>query len=429
MTYTTIPHPITTRIFWPLLVTVAVTAILTVGCAAPPHRADSPIQSNRQTAGADTLHKAYLLQLSQEWSSAWDHYRNKNYRNAIPPFWKVVELDTIQRFKNVYTLLSDAYAQLNKPDSAELVMALGIQEYPDNAHMHRTFAFYLARRVNVEAAIREYEITVKIDSTRKDDWKVLGQLYVKASRIDDAISAYETVIRLDRADQESHQVLSSLYRTRGNEQAAINQMEAVKKLDPDNAENLFRLGKAYFEQANYGQAIVNFQLLLKVTPQNLVGLEYLGASQQNNREINNALATYQKLLTLQPNNKKVMTDVAACYIELGKFQTAKNFTDKALTIDSTYGLAHIVRGEVFEAAAEACITRLGKRIPEFDDKLVFEMAYKEYKKAALDSQFQDLANERLNNIQDFIPTKEDLFFNKGKTRPVDACYDWIFQLQ
>lgn len=410
-----------------LLITIFVgSLILVFGCAPTAQQTAPQISPEREKAIKDSLNKAYIFQLSKHWSTAWEYYKNKTYRSAVKPFWKVIELDTIQRFKNVYSLLSDSYVQLNNPDSAQIVLEMGIKEYPDNAHLHRTLAYYLAGRGLDDEAIEEYETTVEIDSTKVNDWKALGNLYIKNDRIDDAIRAYEIIVDMDPQDHESQQTLSSLYRSTGNEDAAIDRMEEVKKLDPNNTENLYALGRAYFKNNKYNDAIANFELLLKIKPEDTAALEYFGSSQQNNGDFNGAIATYQKILKIQPDNKKVMTDIATCYKELGRYQTARSYVDRALRVDPKYGMARIVRGEIYEATAEYCMSKRGKQLPVFDDKLVFDLAYKEYQKATQDLQFKDLATQKMNYVKDFTPTKEDLFFHKGQTKPEDECYSWIY---
>jgi tetratricopeptide (TPR) repeat protein len=119
--------------------------------------------------------------------------------------------------------------------------------------------------------------------------------------------------------------------------------------------------------------------------------------------------------------------MATCYKELEQFQTGWETARRALRIDPQYGLARIVIGEIYEAQAEKCYTTRGKKGPEFDDKLVYDRAYKEYEQAATDLQFKDLAQRKMNYVKEFRPSKEDLFFHKGQTKPKDSCYDWIFR--
>ncbi len=401
--------------------------IFSFNCAPTTQKVSQEVNIARQKAIQDSLRKAYEYELNKAWSTAYEHYKNKNYRSAIKPFWTVIELDTIDRFKDKYSLLSDAYIKLNNPDSAQIVLEQGVKAYAENAFLHRTLAYFLDGRGQTEDAIHEYQKATEIDPSKVTDWKALGNLYIKNDQLEQAIKALEKVVELDPKDQDSQRALSRLYKSTGNVDAAIQRMEEVKKLDPNNIENLFSLGREYFNNGDYDKAVVNLELLLKLKPDDATAMEYLGNALQNREDYRRAINVYNEIMKLQPQNKKILCDMATSYRELGQFQTARNYARQALGIDSKYGLAHIVIGEIYESQTEKCYTARGKKLPEFDDKLVYDLAYQEYQKAAQDIQFKDTAERKMTYINDFRPTKEDLFFHKGQTRPKDPCYDWIYR--
>jgi len=401
--------------------------IFIFGCAPTTQKVSSEVETARQKAIQDSLRKVYEYELNKAWSTAYEYYKNKTYRSCINPFWKVIELDTIDRFKDKYSLLSDAYVKLNNPDSAQIVLELGIQAYPENAHLHRTLAYFLDGRGQTEDAIREYEQATELDASMVNDWKALGNLYIKNDQLEEATRAFEKVIELDPKDQDAQRTLSRLYKSSGDADAAIQRMEKVKELDPNNTENLFQLGREYFNINDYDNAIVNFEQLLKLKPEDAMAIEYLGNSLQNKGSYKRAIVVYNDAIKIQPQNKKIFCEIATCYKELGQFQTGRSYARRALGIDPKYGLADIVIGEIYEAQAEKCYTARGKKLPEFDDKLVYDLAYSHYQKAAKDIQFKDMAERRINYVKDFRPTKEDLFFHKGQTKPKDPCYDWIYK--
>lgn len=414
--------------FFIFLIIVALSAIFIFifSCAPTTQQVAPEIETARQRAIQDSLRKAYEHELNKAWSTAYEHYKNKNYPSSIKPFWQVIEMDTIDRFKDKYSLLSDAYIKLNNPDSAQIVLEMGVRVYPENAHLHRTLAYFLDGRGLTEEAIKEYEKATEIDPSKVSDWKALGNLYIKNDQRDEATKAFEKVVELDPKDQDAQRALSILYKASGDADAAIQRMEEVKKLDPNNTENLYNLGKEYFNNGDYDNAIVNFEQLLKLKSDDASAMEYLGNALQNKGNYRRAINVYNEILKLQPQNKKILCDMATSYKELGQFSTGRTQARRALQIDPNYGLAHIVIGEIYEAQAEKCYTARGKKLPEFDDKLVYDLAYKEYVEAAKDLQFKDLAERKINYVKDFRPTKEDLFFHKGQTRPKDSCYDWIF---
>jgi len=415
-----------------LLIILAISAlvasiIFVFGCAPVTQQISPEVESARQKAIQDSLQKVYIFELQKAWSTAYEYYKNKTYRSSINPFWKVIEIDTIDRFKDKFSLLSDAYTQLNVPDSAQLVLELGVQEYPKNAYLRRTLGYFYDGRGRVEDAIQEYENATRIDGGQVTDWKALGNLYIKNNQIDDAIKAFEQLTILDPQDQDAQRTLSRLYKSTGDSEAAVKRMEEVKKLDPKNIENLFNLGREYFNSGDYDKAIVNFEQLLQIKPGDVAAMEFLGNALQNKASYTRAINIYKEIIKINPDNKKILTDIATSYKELGRFDEARSNARRALQIDATYGLAYIVIGEIYEAAAEKCYTARGKKSPDFDDKLIYDLAFKQYERATSDLQFKDMAVRRMNYINDFRPTKEDLFFNKNKTKPEDPCYNWIYR--
>jgi len=401
--------------------------ILSFNCAPTAQQVSPEVESARQKAIQDSLRKIYEHELNKAWSTAYEYYKNKTYLSAINPFWKVIELDTIDRFKDKYSLLSDAYIKLNNPDSAQIVLEMGVEEYPNNAHLHRTLGYFLDGRGLTEDAIQQYEKAVEIDPDKLTDWKALANLYIKNDQVEEATGAFKKVVELDPEDQDAQTALSRLYKSSGDVDAAIQQWEELKKLDPNNTENLFNLGREYFNIGDYDNAIVNLEQMLKLKPEDTKALEFFGNALQNKGNYRRAINVYSEIMKLQPENKKILCDIATCYKELGQFQTGRETARRAIRIDSKYGLAYIVIGEIYEAQAEKCYTARGKKSPDFDDKLVYAKAYQEYEKAAQDLQFKDLAQRKMNYVKDFRPTKEDEFFHKGQKKPNDSCYDWIYR--
>lgn len=406
-------------------IALATSLVFIFGCVPPAGKEGPQINEARQKAVQDSLQRIYDRKMALYASTGFEYYKNKMYRNCIKPLWKIVELDTAQRYKRTITYLSDAYIKLNNADSAQIALEIGTQKFPKNAYLHRNLGYIYGSRGMIEEAISEYEKALAINDTTASDWKQVANLYIRNDQQDEAINAYKKVVGLNPKDQEAQKTLSQLYKSTGDADAAIQGMEEVKKLDPQNVENLFSLGKEYFNIEDFDNAIVNFNALLNLKPGDISALSYLGASYSNSGQCNKAIAAYKKAIDIQPDNKKLHTDVATCYKELGKFSTARNYANKALRIDSKFGLANIVRGEIYEAAVEECMADRGKDAPEFDDKLVFELAYKEYKKATNDLQYKDMAAGKMRYVKDFIPKKEDRFFHKHTQAKLN-CYKWIY---
>ena len=391
----------------------------------PPQPKEEAISPERQKAIRDSLHKVWEYELLKQMSTGTEYHKNKIWRRAIKPFWKVAELDTAKRFPTLYTKLAECYLNLDPPvpDSAEVVYRAGIKVYPDQPHLHRSLAWLLTGKGEVEEAIAEYQKAVELDPEYADDYLRLGNLLIKNDQPEDAIPIFEKRVQMVPDDNESLKVLSQLYGVVGDESARVEALENTLKQDPTNSEIMFNLGQIYFKQNEFAKAVEKFDMYLAIKPDDVYALEFFGNAQQNLGKFQQAIRTYEKIVAIDAQQKKIFCEMATCYKELNKFSIARNYADKALKIDSNYGLAYIVRGEIYEACADACAK--GRQL-KFDDKLVYELAYKEYQKAKKEPGYAGLASRRMEYVQPSMPTKGDRFMHQGQTKSKLDCHKWIY---
>ncbi|MFQ6112916.1 MAG: tetratricopeptide repeat protein [bacterium] len=382
-------------------------------------------KKNNEQADLESQRKAYEFEMTKFWSFGFENYKNKQFADATKHFWKVAKMDTIKKFPRVYRYLGDSYFQLQKPDSAQIVFEMGIKKYPDDSHLHRMVGYILAQKELTDEAISEYETVVQIDSESVRDWKQLAALYAKVDRYDDAISAYERVLKLDPDDEEAHNNVSALYAATGQSEKAREAKERIRKQEPENAQVRYELGVIYFNQNEYEKSLERFKEFLALSPDDLTAMEYVGSAYQRLERYREAIAEFRKILNIAPNKKKVMAEISRCYRGLNNFPVARTYARKALAIDNSYGLAWIALGEVYEASAEYCVSQKGGKI-EYNDKLVYELAYQQYRKALRDLEYRNEAERHINYLQGVLPTTEDKFMHKDQTKAEGECYNWIY---
>lgn len=412
-----------------LLSSALLLGAMSMGCQSK--GAASKVQTDDSEAMAakrDSLMQVYKRKLMITWSLGFENYKNKQYQDATKHFWRIVEMDTINLFPDVYGLLQDAYFKLGKADSAEMVVRMGVEKRPQDVGLRRVLAYIEAAKGNIDEAIKGYEFVVEHEPESLDDWRRLADLYVRSDRLEEAIQAYEKIVELDPEDQKAQEAIAALYRATGQAERAVEQKEKILATDPTNTKLMFELGETYFRMGEYNKAIEKFQMLLQRIPDDAEALEYLGNSYQNIENYQSAINTYQKLLKLEISDnkrKKILAELARCYKELGQWTVARRYARRSLNMDPKFGLALIAMGEIYEAAAEKCVSEREDGKPSFDDKLVYEMAANYYRRARQDLAFREEAERRLSYVEVLVPTQEDRFFHKGKTKPTDPCYSWI----
>ncbi len=386
--------------------------------------ASNAIAQENGNSEAEMDQKKYMFELAKNWSFGYENYKNKQYDRAAKYFWIVAKLDTIDKFPRVYSLLGDSYFKLEKPDSAQIVFEMGVEKYPESAHLHRMIGFLKAQREQIDEAIEEYEKVIELEPDSKDDWRQLASLYAKAARDDEAIEAYDKVLEMDPADVESREIQAALLGRTGDIEGLIQKKEEVRTQDPDNSRIRFELGELYYREQQYEKAIDVLKELLALSAEDVAAMEYMANSYRSLEKHDKAIEYFKKILDIQPQNKRVMCEISRSYREIGHFQSARTYANKALAVDGKYGFGWIALGEAYEGSAEKCGEAKGGSV-DWDDKLVYELARQHYRRAFQDLGFRQEAERKISFLAGALPTKEDVFMHRTDKRPTSDCYSWI----
>ena len=397
-----------------------------MGCSTAPKISPEEIaaQQAREKARQDSIRR---FEVAKNWSLGHENYKNKEYDRVARYFWKVIELDKEKRFKDVYSLLGQTYFELGKIDSAEMVYKKGVEVFPNNVHLNRSLAYISINKGDDMNAIKYYEKVVELEPESLADWKQLAPLYAKNDMVDKAIAAYQKIIELDPNDADARNVLTALLRETGNEEAALEQMEAALAKNPQNTQLLFDLGRVYTRMREWDKAAEKYEALLKIDPKDLVVREDLAKIYQRSEQYRKAIAEYKNILKLDPKNARAMASIANNYLLLGQLRTAKQYARRAMKLDRAYGFPYIVLGRVYEKAVEECKKKAGRERDNFDDKLIYKIAYDTFKKAQSDIEVRQEALARMQSLELVIPKQEDYFMHKGKKKATDPCYTWVYQ--
>lgn len=373
--------------------------------------------------------KKYEFELMKSWSFGYENYKNKEYEGAQKHFWRVAQLDTIGKFsERTYRYLGNSYLNAGDPDSAQVVFELGSQKYPDDAYLHRMIGYLLANRGQLEEAAQQYEHVVSIEPEAVDDLMQLANLYSRLDQDDDAIAAYDKILALAPDNFEAQEKKTALIARTGDIDALIDEEEKIRKANLQNSQVRFDLGKLYFDRSDDGDyqlSIERFQEFLTLVPNDLAAMEFVADAYRRLDQIRNAVQQYQAILAVQPQNKKIIAAISSCYKDMGRFSRARTYAKKAIALDNAYGLGWIAVGQAYEAAAERCVNQKDGKV-DFDDKLVYELAAIQYRKALKDLEFRQEAERHLNFLVAVLPTKEDKFMHKNQTKATGECYQWIY---
>ncbi len=380
-----------------------------------------------QNTKEDSLAKAkYEREFLIAVSTGNEHHKNKNYKDAIKPLKKAAAMDTSGRYPSIFTQLADSYIKLDQPDSALKVYQQGLERYPENAYFYRSLGWLYTAKQEIPEAIDAYLNAIKYDGETLSDYQNVGPLLLSQDRLDEALEVYQKWAEMEPQNPKVQETIATIMSQQGFDTLdIIKQKEIALENNPNDTGLMFELGRDYFKEQMYEEAIEKFNMLLAKNPDDAEALEYKGSALQNEGRFQDAIKAYEKVLALRPENVKVMCEMATCYRELGNFRKAMSVAQEAIRTDPAFGLSYIVKGEIYEAVADACVAKREKRVTNIHDKLVYQKAYDSYQQATSDLQYADRARSRMNYIKPETPTKEDLFLHPDVKEPSLDCYTWL----
>ena len=411
-------------VFVSVLVLLSLASYLNfMGCAGGQPKELTPEQKQ---AIRDSLLNVQKRALALKWSLGYEPYKQGDYAKAKRYFRQVAELDTTGIYgKILYQLLGDCYVRLNVPDSAEWAYQTGVARLPDNPYFYRALGYIYRIGGRTDEAIQMYETLTMLEPDSATHYATLGELYVNLDDVDTAIENLNTAVQLNPNDIKSQEILSNLLSSIGDIDQVITTQESLVENEPSNMKYRLDLAQSYHKAGYFEKAIDELNLVEENDPGNIIALELLGDAYQQIEQYSNAVTVYQKILTSDPEDKKNMCNLAICQTYLGRFTTAMGQVRNALRLDSNYGLAYLTRGMIYETAAERCVDNKPEGKIEFDDKLVYKLAYDEFQKARRDLQWKSDAERRASYVHPYLPTRSDYFMNDERKTPRGSCYDWI----
>jgi tetratricopeptide (TPR) repeat protein len=421
-----------------LLVVLAATALIIwgyFGCAPPPPT-EPTLTPEQQKAIADSLQKVHDIELAKAYSYAFENYKTARmtenpkhkeiyYRDAVKYFWKMIGLDTESKY-NIYGRLSDCYTQLEEPDSAMMVLEMGLAKFPKDTYLNQILGYIYKAKGDNQKALDFYLVALNNEPENQDFLKAVGELYQKLNRVEDAITTYRKYLTLNPDDRSIQEKVTYLVRKTSSPEQYIAELLSYLQNYPDDVSKRYDLAVTYLEGGENDLAVTQLQEVLKRDSLNIRAWEKIANAYENLKRYADAIKAYDKILSADASRKDIICSEVLDYIELNDYPHARQKSQSALALDRSYGKAWVVMGRIYMASADACSR--GKQL-NYSDKLTYLVAFGLFKRAKEvgDYTARDEADRLTTYLSGslLIPQKEDWFLNKKELRPKGDCYSWI----
>ena len=220
----------------------------------------------------------------------------------------------------------------------------------------KALAHYIVAVVNdlngdTQAAMGEYQKSVKLDQHQPLPHLRLGAYYARLGRLEEAVSQLKTAIKLQPNASQSHYLLALIYSSQKKYDSAAGEYEAILKLasdnNPTNVDIHAYLAQLYYALHKNLQALQELNQILQFQPKNVSALYLLGSVYLDLNEREKSKAEFRKILALEPDHDGALNSLAYMYAEDGvNLDEALKMARRAIELDPSSGAYYDTLGWV-----------------------------------------------------------------------------------
>ena len=157
-----------------------------------------------------------------------------------------------------------------------------------------------------------------------------------------------------------HYVRSQLLADKGDTEAALAELQNAAKADPSLSVVHSAAGDIYRKQGNNELAAKSYDIACKANPYSFsphykLGVTYqaLADAAQTAQKVQEylrlAVRTYLRAITIRSDDFDANTNLAACYLQLGKYDLAAKYAQEAVNINPKSAQAHSNLGIIYDS--------------------------------------------------------------------------------
>ncbi len=379
-----------------------------------------------EKARKDSVRKANSRYCMKHLSFATEYYKNKAYADALFNYKKLFEYECVDEAmaKNVYVYMGNCYRELESIDSAIIFYDEGLAIIPGDKYLWDSKLHALGVMGDDEAVLQ----TKIAKYAQFPEDAVLGMElandYLAAGMYDEAKSLADALLVNDPDNKDLVFIKREAVESTGGDVIGILEEEYEK--NPANISNATDLGRELLAVGETNRAINIFEGILKESPGMTNVMKTLVQAYGEIGKTKDVITILKKLNTANPEDVRIYFDMTEAYIADGQLKSAMTWAGKGIKMDSDNGQAYANRAAVYEAVGVEC----SGAVPDFDDKLVFMMAYEDYTTAKAKG-YGKVRNKIEFLKEARIPQSGDWFFNTdgyvkaGKAKPKKECYKWL----
>ena len=389
-------------------------------CAPPP-----PTEPEKKTLSEEEK-KKLEWDCSIALSNGWEYYKNREYESSIRNYKRLVDLGCGEEYATeVYLYFGRAYNELGNLDSAVWAFQQGLRYLPEDKNLLENIAYIMHKRGDTEREINYYYRLVEVGPENTAALSSLADLLKGEERYDDLI---DILNRWLAVEPENARVQSELIQT--FTAAGKDPLQFIRdrwKNNPGNAQWGIDYARKLIEKMDYAMAYRELEKVIELHPGSREAHHVLADAALDEGDMDRAIAALLGLFELNRTDAQAAQDLSQAYLRKGDFAAALKWAETGVLTSNESGVAYYTRANVYYTAAEECAADRASGVSNFQDKLVFLMAYEDYGVAV--AKGFGRGRTRADFLEkNLIPTKGDWFLQQADIRvfkPQGNCHNWI----
>lgn len=235
------------------------------------------------------------------------------------------------------------YKDIGDLDNAVKAVEKALEKHKEPSG-HNLLGFLYWTQGKKDEALKEYQISVKIDPNQEDAQYNLGVLYYNKGDLENAKEAFEKVKELNPDHPKALVYLGNL-----GDETILSKAEYTDLLIPDPALRHCYLGKKYLDKGNIADARLEYETGFEVNPDSPIVNQGLAVAYEYNSEgvrygkgfnIEKSIFHYEKALSADPNLVEAGFNLAVLYSMEGKIDDSIRLYLRTIRLDPSYAKAH-----------------------------------------------------------------------------------------
>jgi len=229
----------------------------------------------------------------------------------------------------------EAYANHNNIDAAirDYNESLRLDDTSGSSHRFRGNKYWIGK--NVEGALSEYSEAIRLDPTDVVALTNRGRIYADRNDFNHAIADFNEAIRLDPNWSPAYYCRGRMYYTEKDYDRALADLDRAIQLNSRYANAFFVRGVVHRAKGDVSQAIADYDHAIQINPVDAVAYGFrCGARIAAGQDLHAALSDCNESLRLEPRETWTITHRGFAYLKLGDANQAIADFDAALSIDA-----------------------------------------------------------------------------------------------